>query len=284
METYLEALEAFIDRHDAISLACGGWAKPPTGAPDVGVADVPETPVPTEPPTEYAGMNVFDAARSMGYEVEELSAGAPSKYYYVSFSYNGASFLVSSPEEPNGDILFYGKKVEKKDITMGTFCFTTFYFSDGGNASRDSGGHWTFFAGQKEQLLNLLANFKEGGSSSFMGALPPLSSSLSPEMSALVSELGLDVAYQKTRGEYRFMVSDGENLAWFAAVYSDADFRPSDNAFGLNTYISGENEYKTSGVLRYAFPIDYVNKSGHLVSEPERADQLRDFFVGMNPG
>lgn len=231
---------------------------------------------------EYENMDVFDAARSMGYEVEELSASALSNYYYVSFSYNEASFLISSANEPSGDILFYGKKMEKKDLMMGTFCFTTFYFSDGGNASRDSSGHWTFSTEQKEQLLNLFANFKKNGPSSFMDALTPLSSNyLSPEMSALVKEFGLSVAYQKISGGYRFMVSDGENLAWFAAVYSDADFRPSDNASGLNTYIRDDNKYWISGFLGSSFLTDYVDSSGHLISEPERADQLRNFFVSM---
>lgn len=230
---------------------------------------------------EFENMDAFDAARSMGYEVEELSASALSKYYYVSFSYNGASFLISSANEPSGDILFYGKKMETKDLVMGTFGFTTFYFSDGGNVSRDSSGHWTFSTEQKEQLLNLLSNFKKSGPSSFVDALSPISSSyLSPEMSALVKEFGLSVAYQEISGGYRFMVSDGENLAWFAAVYSDADFRPSDNASGLNTYKSDANEYRTSGFLSSSFPTDYVDSSGHLVSEPERADQLRSFFDG----
>ncbi len=227
---------------------------------------------------EYENRDAFDAARELGYEVEELG-NVSSNRYYVSFSYNEASFLISSAKEPSGDILFYGKKVNETDLTWGTFAFTSFNFSDGSKVSRDSKGHWTFSTDQKEQLVNMLTNFKKSGPSSFMDVLTPVDSNyLSPEMSTLIRELGLNIAYQKASGGYRFMVSDGENLAWFFAKYSEADFRPSDDAEGLNTYIRNENKYNIAGFYRSSFLTDYVNKSGHLISEPERADQLRSFF------
>ena len=165
---------------------------------------------------------------------------------------------------------------------MGTFGFLTFAFSDGGDASRDSNGHWIFSVEQKKQLLSLFSNFKESGPSSFIDCCNKVEKRhLSSDLKALVEEMNLKIAYHYVNGGYRFLVSDGKNLAWFAAIYSEADFRPNDSASGLNTYVYEENQYKVSGFIGSSFLTDYVDENRNLNSEPERIDQLRDFFSNL---
>lgn len=244
---------------------------------------------------QYENMSMYDLARAMGYEVEELVYDRYHDKYTLCFSYGeNASFEVFPlPQLGEGfddtyydDIVFFGKKrTQQNKNEWFPLQFYSTSFGDEGHISRDKDGHWIFTGAQKKRLCRLLSGFKNSGPNSFMNDLIALDENrLTDEMKSLAETAGLKFAYKKVyKNQYMIMTSNGDKVASFYAVYSNADFRTSEEASELGTYSDGK--YRTPGSLspittqrKYHYPTDYINGSGNLISDHGRVVELGEFF------
>lgn len=243
---------------------------------------------------QYENMSMYDLARDMGYEVEELAINRYDNNYCLSFSYGGkVSFLLLPlSNDKADDIFFYGEKMTEQSISIFAFSFFTTSFEDGSHVSRDHDGHWHFTGEQKKELCRLLSGFKNNGPSSLLNRLTVLDKNkLTTEMRQLSEAAGLKFAYKKfkqkinNRDVYMIMTSNGDKVAYFWAIYSNADFRPSEESTELGTYADGEYVVSIPDFSRafskYHYPTDYINGSGNLISDHGRVVELGEFF-GVN--
>lgn len=243
---------------------------------------------------QYENMNMYDLARDMGYEVEELAINRYNNNYCLSFAYGGnVSFLLLplSNDEAD-DIFFYGEKMTEQRLSAFVTSFFMTSFEDGSHVSRDQDGHWLFTGEQKKELCRLLSGFKNNGPSSLLNRLTVLDENkLTTEMRQLSEAAGLKFAYRKlkqkinNRDVYMIMTSNGDKVAYFWAIYSNADFRPSEDSTELGTYADGKYDASSPIFVRtfskYHYPTDYINGSGDLVSDHGRVVELGEFY-GVN--
>lgn len=236
---------------------------------------------------QYENMSIYDLMRTMGYDVEELAINRNYNSYCLCFSCGERESFVVIPQPREGfdDIYLYKGKMTEKEVatTMGSFYSTS--FGDESHVTRDKNGHWIFTGAQKKRLCRLLSGVKNNGPSSLLNDLTALDENkLTAEMKSLAEAAGLKFAYKKiNKNLYMIMTSNGDKVATFLALYSTADFRPSDEASAIGTYSDGKYTYidSFSFYKKYHYPTDYINGSGNLISDHGRVVELGEFF-GVN--
>ena len=236
---------------------------------------------------QYENMSIYDLAKTMGYEVEELAINRNYNSYCLCFSCGERESFVVIPQPQEGfdDIYLYKGKMTEKEVATTMVSFYSTSFGDESHVTRDKNGHWIFTGAQKKRLCGLLSGVKNNGPSSLMNDLTALDENkLTVEMKSLAEAARLKFAYKKiNKNLYLIMTSNGDKVATFAALYSTADFRPSDEASAIGTYSDGKYTYIDSSIYnkKYHYPTDYINGSGNLISDHGRVVELSEFF-GVN--
>jgi hypothetical protein len=213
----------------------------------------------------------------MGYTVEERRVtDLPDDSYYVLFGCNGHTIAVSGKKESYGlGIFFYDTAPDKLKLELGVFAVIAVPYSDNMSDSRDSAGHWTISALHKKELLELLQGYADEGIFAFRNRLK---STTLNDFKELADTYNLDIRYNKLGDAYNYyFFSPSGKLAYFYAVYSEADFPPNEKASRLQKWTDADGQ--DIGVGNNNFGCDFVRGGvTELKTTPERIEQLREFF------